>query len=149
MAPGIASCIAQLALRELALHASPYVGSTLSLQKLAAIDGRVLHNVLDAIARIAFEDVARLCPRGYNAPGALCVDASPRSVSQIFGDEVAFRPTQLPSFCGTARARARVEHCLVHGMTTFRGLFARADFAAEVRRCARQSPLLLHSRGEI
>ena len=79
------SRVAQFALRELAFHASPYVGSTLSLQKLAAIDGRVLHNVLNAIARIAFEDVARLCLRGYNAPRALCVDASPRSVSQIFG----------------------------------------------------------------
>ena len=48
--------IAQLALWKLASHASPYVGSTLSLQKLAAIDGRVLHDVLDAITGIAFED---------------------------------------------------------------------------------------------
>ena len=126
------SRIAQLAFWKLAFHAPPYVGSTLSLQKLAAIDGRVLHNALDAIARIALEDVARFCLSGNNASCALCVDASPRSVSQIFGHEVAARPSQMAIFCGAARASARVQHCLVHGMTTFRGLLARADFAADV-----------------
>ena len=126
------SCVAQLAFWKLAFHASPYLGSTLSLQKLATIDGQVFHNVLDAIARIAVEDVAFLCLCGYNASRAMCVDASPRSVSQIFGDEVAVRPTQLSILREAAHARARVEHCLVHGMTTFRGLLARADFAADV-----------------
>ena len=90
------SSIAQFAFGKFAFHAPPYVGSMLSLQKLAAIDCGVLHNVLDAIARIAFEDIARLCLCGYNALRALCVDASPRSVSQIFGDEMALRPAQLP-----------------------------------------------------
>ena len=127
------SRVAQIALWELASHAPPYVGSTLSLQKLAAIDGRVFHNVLDAITGIAFEDIARLCLRGYNASRALCIDTSPRSVSQIFGEEVAVRPTLLVILGGAACACARVQHRLVHGMAAFGGLLACADFAADVR----------------
>ena len=125
--------VAQLAFWELAFHAPPYVGSTLALQKLAAMDGRVLDNMFDCITCIASEDIARLCLCGYNAPCALCVDASPRSVSQIFGEEVAVRPTLLVILCGAASACARVEHRLVHGMTSLGGLLARADFAADVR----------------
>ena len=108
--------IAQLAFWELTFHAPPYMGSTLALQKLAAVDGRVLHNMLDSIACIAFEDVARFCLCGHNAPGALRVDASPRCVSQIFRNEVTLRPSQLLMFCGTACAGTGVQHCLVHGM---------------------------------
>ena len=125
--------VAQLAFWELTFHAPPYMGSTLALQKLAAVDGRVLHNMLHSAACIAFEDIGRLCVRRYNAPRTLCVDASPRSVSQVFGDEVALRPTQLAILGGAAGACARVEHCLVYGMTSFRGLLACAYFAAEVR----------------
>ena len=87
--------IAQFAFWKLTFHAPPYVGSTLALQKLAAVDGRVLHNMFDGAACVAFEDIGRLCPRGYNAPRTLCVDASPCSVSQVFGKEVAVRPTLL------------------------------------------------------
>ena len=125
--------VAQLAFWELTFHAPPYMGSTLALQKLAAMDGRVLDNMFDCITCIASEDVARLCLCGYNAPCALCVDASPRSVSQIFGEEVAVRPTLLVILGGAARACARVEHRLVHGMASFGGLLARADLAADVR----------------
>ena len=125
--------VAQLAFWELTFHAPPYMGSTLALQKLAAMDGRVFHNMLDGIACVAFEDIARLCLRCYNAPCTLCVDASPRSVSQVFGEEVAVRPTLLVIVCGAACACARVQHRLVHGMASFGGLLARADFAADVR----------------
>ena len=143
------SCIAQLAFRELAFHAPPYVGPTLALKKLAAVDSGIFHDVLHVIASVALKNVARLGLRRHNAPRALCVDASPCRVSQVFGDEVALRSTQLAILGGAAGACARVEHCLVHGMTSFCGLLAHADFAAEVRRCARQSPLLLHILGEI
>ena len=77
---------------ELAFHAPPYVGPTLALKKLAAVDSGIIHDVLHAIAGVDFEDVGRLCLRRHNASRALCVDASPRSVSQVFGDEVALRP---------------------------------------------------------
>ena len=87
--------VAQFAFWELTFHAPPYMGSTLALQKLAAVDGRVLHNMFDCAACIASEDIARLCLRRYNAPCTLCVDASPCSVSQVFGKEVAVRPTLL------------------------------------------------------
>ena len=87
--------VAQLAFWELTFHAPPYMGSTLALQKLAAVDGRVLHNMFDCAACIASEDIARLCLRRYNAPCTLCVDASPCSVSQVFRKEVAVRPALL------------------------------------------------------
>ena len=125
--------VAQFAFWKLTFHAPPYMGSTLALQKLAAMDGRVLHNMFDSIACIASEDIGRLCLRGHNAPGALCVDASPCSVPQVFRKEVALRPTLLVFLSGAARACARVQHGLVHGMTSLGGLLARADFAADVR----------------
>ena len=90
--------IAQFAFWELTFHAPPYVGSTLALQKLAAVDGRVLHNMLHGAACVAFEDIGRLCLRCDNAPCTLCVDASPCSVSQVFRKEVAVRPTLLEFF---------------------------------------------------
>ena len=55
--------IAQFAFWKLTFHAPPYVGSTLALQKLAAVDGRVLYNMFDGAACVAFEDIARLCLR--------------------------------------------------------------------------------------
>ena len=87
--------VAQFAFWELTFHAPPYMGSTLALQKLAAVDGRVFYNMFDGAACVAFEDIARLCPRGDDAPRTLCVDASPCSVSQVFGKEVAVRPALL------------------------------------------------------
>ena len=65
--------VAQFTFWKLTFHAPPYMGSSLALQKLAAVDGRVLHNMFDCAARIASEDVARLCLCCYNAnaPGAL------------------------------------------------------------------------------
>ena len=141
--------IAQLAFWKLTFHAPPYMGSTLALQKLVAVDGRVLHNMFDCAACIASEDISRLCLRGHNAPGALCVDTSPRSVPQVFRKEVALRPALLVFLRGAARACARVQHRLVYGMTSLGGLLARADLAADVRGCARQPPLVLHVRGEV
>ena len=87
--------VAHFAFWKLTFHAPPYMGSTLALQKLAAMDGRVLHNMFDCIARIAFEDIALLCLRGYNASRALGVEASPRCVSQTYGKEVASGPSNL------------------------------------------------------
>ena len=127
------SCIAQLALRELACHASPDVGPTLALQKLAAVDGRKLRDVLRATAGVAGEDVCLLCCGRHDAVCTLGVDASPNSVPQIFGEEAALRPTQLALLAGAAGARAGVEQRLVHGMTAFRGLLAGAYLAAELR----------------
>ena len=125
--------VAQLAFWKLTFHAPPYMGSTLALQKLAAVDRRVLHNMFDSAACVAFEDIARLCLRRYTAPCTLCVDASPRSVPQVFGEEVALRPTLLVIVRGAARACARVQQSLVHSMASLGGLLARADLAAAVR----------------
>ena len=127
------SCIAQLAFQELACHASPYVGSTLALQKLAAVDGGILRDVLHGIAGIAREDVGGLCCRRHDAVCALGADALPNCVSQVCGEEVALRPTQLALLAGAAGARASVQQRPVHGMPAFRGLLARADLATEVR----------------
>ena len=126
------SCIAQLALRELARHASPDVGPTLALQKLAAIDGGVLRDVLHGLAGVAGEDVGGLCRGRHDAARTSGIDASPNGVSQIFCEEVALRPTQLALLAGAAGARAGVEQRLVHGVTAFRGLLACADFATDV-----------------
>ena len=125
--------VAQFAFWKLTFHAPPYMGLTLALQKLAAVDGRVFYNMFNGIACVAFEDISRLCLRRYNAPCTLCVDASPCSVPQVFGEEVALRPTLLVFLSGAARACARVQHGLVHGMASFGGLLASADFAADVR----------------
>ena len=127
------SCLAQLAFRELACHAPPDVGPTLALQKLAAVDGRVLCDVLRAIAGVAGEDIGLLCCGRHDAACTLGVDASPNSVPQVCGEEVALRPTQLALLAGAAGARAGVEQRFVHGVPAFRGLLSCAAFAAEVR----------------
>ena len=126
------SCIAQLAFRELACHAPPDVGPTLALQKLAAVNGRKLRDVLRATAGVAGEDVCLLCCGNHDAARASGIDASPNRVSQIFGQEVALRPTQLALLAGAAGASAGVQQRLVHGVTAFLGLLARADFATDV-----------------
>ena len=126
------SCIAQLAFRELACHAPPDVRPMLALQKLAAVDGRILRDVLHGIAGVAGEDVGGFCLGCHDAACALGVDASPNGVSQIFRQEVALRPTQLALLAGAAGARAGVEQRLVHGVTAFRGLLACTDFATDV-----------------
>ena len=128
----LGSCIAQLAFWELAFHAPPNVGPTLALQKLAAVDGRKLRDVLRATAGVAGEDVCLLCRGCHDAARTSGVDASPNGVSQIFRQEVALRPTQLALLAGAAGARAGVEQRLVHGVTAFRGLLACADFATDV-----------------
>ena len=126
------SCIAQLAFRELACHAPPDVRPTLALQKLPAVDGRVLRDVLHRFASVAGEDVCLLCRGCHDAARASGVDALPNGVPQIFCKEVALRPTQLALLAGAAGARAGVEQRLVHNVTAFRGLLARADFASNV-----------------
>ena len=127
------SRIAQFAFRVLAVHAPPDVGSTLALQELAAVDRRVLRDVLRATAGVAGEDVCLLCCGRHDAACTLSVDASPNSVPQVCGEEVALRPTQLALLAGAAGARAGVEQRLVHGVAAFRSLLACADLAAEVR----------------
>ena len=126
------SRIAQFAFRVLAVHAPPDVGSTLALQELAAVDRRVLRDVLRAMAIVAGEDICRFCLGRHDAARASGIEASPYRVPQIVCKEVALRPTQLALLAGAAGARAGVEHRLVHGMATFGGLLARADFATDV-----------------
>ena len=126
------SGIAQLAFWELACHASSDVCATLSLQKLAAVDGRILRDVLHGIASVASKDVGSFCRARHDAARASSIDASPNGVSQIFGQEVALRPTQLALLAGAAGARASVQQRLVHGVTAFRGLLASAHFATDV-----------------
>jgi len=121
-----------LAFWKLTIHASPNVRATLALEKLTAINSRVFLDVFDTFTRIAFKDIALLRIAGDDTSRALCVEASPRCVSQILWNEVTLRPSQLPLFCGTARAGTSVKHCFVHGMATFGGLFTSADFAANV-----------------
>ena len=127
------SCIAQLAFRELAFHAPPYVGSTLALQKLATVDCGVIRDVLHSLAGVAGEDVGGFGRGRHDAARTSGIDASPNGVSQIFGQEVALRPTQLALLAGAAGARASVQQRPVHGTPAFRGLLARADLATEVR----------------
>ena len=127
------SRIAQFAFRVLAIHAPPDVGSALALQKLAAVDRRVLRDVLRAMAIVAGEYVSRLCLGRHDAARASGIEASPNRVPQIVCKEVALRPTQLALLAGAAGARAGVEQGLVHGVTAFRGLLACADFATDVR----------------
>ena len=125
------SGIAQLAFWKLACHASPDVRPTLALQKLATVDGRIFGDVLHGIASVAGEDVGGFCRGCHDAARASSIDASPNSVSQIFSEEVALRPTQLALLAGAAGARAGVEQRLVHSVTAFRGLLACADFATD------------------
>ena len=143
------SCIAQLAFRELACHAPPDVGPTLALQKLAAVDGRILRDVLHGIASVAGEDVGGFCRGCHDAARASGIDASPNGVSQIFCEEVALRPTQLALLAGAAGARAGVEQRPVHGVSAFHGLLACAHFATDVRTSAGQLPFLLHSSRKV
>ena len=138
------SCIAQLAFRELACHASPNVRPTLALQKLAAVDGRILRDVLHGIAGVAGEDVGGLCRGRHDAARTSGIDTSPNGVSQLFGQEVALRPTQLTLLAGAAGSRAGVELRLVHGVTAFRGFLAHTFFATDVCISAGQLPFLLH-----
>ena len=127
------SCIAQFAFRVLAVHAPPDVGSTLALQELAAVDGRVLRDVLRAMAIVAGEDICRFCLGRHDAARASGIEASPYRVPQIVCKEVALRPTQLALLAGAAGARAGVEQRLVHGVPAFRGLLSCAALAADVR----------------
>ena len=126
------SGIAQLAFWKLACHASPDVRPTLALQKLPAVDGGIHRDVLHGVASVAGEDVCLLCGGRHDAARTSSIEALPNSVSQVVGQEVALRPTQLALLAGAASARASVEQRLVHRVTAFRGLLACADFATDV-----------------
>ena len=75
------SSVAQLALRELTLHATPNVCSTLILKKLSAVDGTESQYVFLYMTGIAFEDIFGIGMGSHLTAGTCCISFFPRSMA--------------------------------------------------------------------